>query len=49
MYGTTPSHGAITISTELQTLLTGTYTLIGRIGAYPNVVMDEESFEVQVN
>ncbi len=49
MYGTTPSHGTNTISTELQTLLTGTYTVIGRIGAYPNVVMDEESFEVQVN
>jgi parallel beta-helix repeat protein len=48
LYGTTQAHGTNTISTDLQTLLTGTYTVIGRIGAYPNVVIDEESFEVVV-
>ncbi len=48
LFGTTQAHGTNTISTDLQTLLTGTYTVIGRIGAYPNVVVDEESFEVVV-
>ena len=49
LYGTTPAHGTNTIYSELQTIRAGTYTVIGRIGIYPNVVVDEESFEVQVN
>ncbi len=47
--GIIPAHGTSTLSNELQTIRAGTYTLIARIGAYPNVVIDEESFEVQVN
>jgi hypothetical protein len=49
MYGTTPAHGTNTIPNELRTILTGTYQVIGRIGVYPNTVVEEESFEIQVN
>jgi len=48
LYGSTPAHGTNTISNELRTLLTGTYTVIGRIGIYPNAIADEESFEIEV-
>ena len=48
-YGTTAAHGTNVLPNELRTILTGTYTVIGRIGVYPNMVVDEESFEVQVN
>jgi predicted outer membrane repeat protein len=47
--GTIPAHGANTLSNELQTPIAGTFTLVARIGVYPNVVLDEESFEIQVN
>jgi predicted outer membrane repeat protein len=49
MYGTTPAPGTNTIPNELRTILTGTYQVIGRIGVYPNNVVEEESFEIQVN
>jgi hypothetical protein len=47
--GSTPAHGANTLSTEIRTIVPGTFTVVARIGVYPNVVVDEESFEIQVN
>jgi len=47
--GSVPAHGAITISSELRTILAGTYTVIARIGVYPNTMLDEETLVVQVD
>jgi hypothetical protein len=46
-----PSFSAIRLLNELQvpvSVETGTYSLIGRIGNYPNTIIDEESFDFQV-
>jgi len=46
-----PSFSSMRIPNELQVPVfveTGTYSLIGRIGNYPNTITDEESFDFQV-
>ncbi len=45
--GQVPAHGSLTLSNELYIPMgvsTGSYFLIGRIGIYPNTIIDEESF-----
>jgi len=48
LHGSTPAHGATTLHNELRALFPGTFQVIARVGVHPNLVFDEESFEVVI-
>ena len=48
-HGSTPAHSTTTLPNELRALFPGTFEVVARIGVYPNLVVDEESFEVEIS
>ncbi len=49
LHGSTSAHGTATISNELRTFFPGTFEVVARIGVYPDVIVDEESFAVEIS
>lgn len=48
LHGSAAAHGSITISNRIWAVFPGTFQVVGRIGVYPNLVVDEETFNVEI-